>query len=193
VKALSEIGWGRALKFGVMTLAMVPYRLALFPQLRALLLRLLGASIGSRAVLHNVRFFNLYRRGLSGLRIGDDCFVGDECLLDLADEIQLGRQVTLAERVLILTHMNVGYRDHPLQGAFPAFAAPVSIEEGSFVGANVTILGGVRIGTGSFVAAGSVVTTDVPPGSLVAGVPARLIRSLGGPDARPSSAAAPRT
>jgi maltose O-acetyltransferase len=183
VKALGEIGWGRALKFGAMTLAMVPYRLALVPQLRAPLLRLLGARIGRRAILHDVRFFNLYRRGLRGLAIGDDCFIGDECLLDLADEIRLERQVTLAERVLILTHMNVGYQDHPLQSAFPAFAAPVRIDEGSFVGASVTILGGVRIGAGSFVAAGSVVTKDVPPRSLVAGVPARLVRSLDGPDA----------
>jgi maltose O-acetyltransferase len=183
VKALGEIGWGRAVKFGAMTLAMIPYRLALVPQLRAPLLRLLGARIGKRAILHDVRFFNLYRRGLQGLAVGDDCFIGDECLLDLADEIRLERQVTLAERVLILTHMNVGYQDHPLQRSFPAFAAPVRIEEGSFVGAGVTILGGVRIGAGSFVAAGSVVTKDVPPRSLVAGVPARLVRSLGGPDA----------
>lgn len=192
MKALREIGWGRALKFGAMTLAMVPYRLALFPQLRAPLLRALGARIGRRAVLHDVRFFNLYRRGLKGLRIGDDCFVGDECLLDLADEVRLESQVTLAERVLILTHMNVGYRDHPLQATFPPFAAPVVIEEGCFVGASATILGGVSIGAGSFVAAGSVVTKDVPPRSLVGGVPARIIRSLGEPSAEPGTDAVPR-
>jgi acetyltransferase-like isoleucine patch superfamily enzyme len=178
VKALAEIGWRRAFRFGFYTLAMVPYRLTLVPQLRRLYLRLLGVSVGQRTVIHDVRFFNLYRRGFAGLTIGDDCFLGDECLLDLAEGIQLGPQVTLAERVLILTHMNVGYRDHPLQAAFPPLAAPVHLEEGCFVGANVTILAGVTVGRQSFVAAGSVVTGDVPPRTLVAGVPARALREI---------------
>ena len=178
MKALDEIGFARAARFGFMSLAMVPYRLALFPQLRAAWLRLLGARIGSRTILHDVRFFNLYRRGLRGLRIGNDCFLGDECLLDLAEGIELDDQVTLAERVLILTHTNVGYRDHPLQRHFPALAAPVRIGAGSFLGANVTVLPGLTIGPGCFLAAGSVVTADVPPRTLVAGVPARAVRSL---------------
>jgi maltose O-acetyltransferase len=179
VKALREIGWRRAARFGFFTVAMLPYRLALFPQLRAPWLRLLGARVGRRAILHDVRFFNLYRRGLAGLEIDDECFVGDECLLDLAEGIRLERQVTLAERVLVLTHANVGYADHPLQARFPPVAAPVVFEAGAFVGASVTVLPGVRVGSQSFVAAGSVVTADVPPRTLVAGVPARPVRSLG--------------
>jgi len=178
VKALQEIGWRRAVRFGVFTLAMVPYRLALVPQLRGPWLRLLGARLGRRTIVHDVRFFNLYRRGLSGLDVGDECFLGDECLLDLAEGIRLDRQVTLAERVLILTHTNVGYADHPLQSRFPAMAAPVAIETGAFLGANVTVLPGVTIGARSFVAAGSVVTGDVAPDTLVGGVPARSLRSL---------------
>ena len=178
MKALDEIGWRKAARFGWTTLAMLPYRAALFPQVRAPWLRLLGAKIGRRTILHGVRFFNLYRRGLPGLEIGDECFLGDECLLDLADGIRLGSQVTLAERVVVLTHINVGYSDHPLQAHFPARAEPVVIERGSFLGANVTVLPGVAIGPESFVAAGSVVTESVPPRTLVAGVPARVVRSL---------------
>lgn len=178
MKALAEIGWSRALRFGFYTAAMLPYRLALVPQLRAPWLRLLGARIGRGTIVHDVRFFNLYRRGLAGLEIADECFLGDECLLDLAEGIRLERQVTLAERVLVLTHTNVGYHDHPLQARFPAQAAPVVIEQGSFVGANVTLLPGVRVGARSFVAAGSVVTGDVAPATLVAGVPARAVRQL---------------
>lgn len=178
MKAAEEVGWGRMARFGAMTLAMAPYRLALFPPLRTAWLRLLGARIGSRVVMHDVRFFNLYRRGLPGLVVGDESFLGDECLLDLAEGIVLGSQVTLAERVLVLTHTNVGYRDHPLQKHFPASASPVRIESGSFVGANVTLLPGVTVGAGSFVAAGAVVTTDVPPRTLMAGVPARPVRTL---------------
>jgi maltose O-acetyltransferase len=178
VKAVDEVGWRRAARFGFMTLAMVPYRCALVPPLRVAWLRLLGARIGGSVVLHDVRFFNLYRRGLRGLEVGDQCFLGDECLLDLAEEVRLDPQVTLAERVTILTHTNVGYRDHPLQAHFPPMAAPVTIGRGSFVGANVTILPGVRIGEGSFVAAGAVVPADVPAHTLVAGVPARVMRTL---------------
>jgi acetyltransferase-like isoleucine patch superfamily enzyme len=178
VKALDEIGWRKAFRFGFFTLALVPYRFALFPPLRAALLRLLGARIGRRTVLHDVRFFNLYRRGLAGLSVGDDCFLGDECLFDLAEGIVLEDQVTLAERVLVLTHMNVGYADHPLQASFPPLSAPVRLLRGSFVGANVTLLAGVTVGPGSFVAAGSVVTEDVPPKTLVGGVPARVRRRL---------------
>jgi acetyltransferase-like isoleucine patch superfamily enzyme len=178
VKAVDEVGWGRAARFGAMTLAMLPYRCALFPPLRTAWLRLLGARIGARVVLHDVRFFNLYRRGLSGLVVGDESFLGDECLLDLAEAVVLGSQVTLAERVLILTHTNVGYKDHPLQKHFPASASPVRIENGAFLGANVTVLPGITIGAGSFVAAGAVVTGDVPPKTLVAGVPARPVRAL---------------
>ena len=164
MKALREIGLRRAVRFGFFTLAMVPYRLALFPQVRAVWLRLLGARVGRRAIVHDVRFFNLYRRGLDGLDIGEECFVGDECLFDLAEGIRLERQVTLAERVVILTHTNVGYHDHPLQKLFPATTAPVVLERGCFIGASVTILPGVTVGSESFVAAG---------------VPARPVRDLG--------------
>jgi acetyltransferase-like isoleucine patch superfamily enzyme len=159
---------------------MVPYRLCLFPPLRSAWLRLLGVRIGTRTVLHDVRFFNLYRRGLAGLAIGDECFLGDECLLDLAEGVTLENQVTLAERVVVLTHMNVGYHDHPLQRPFPSMAAPVTLRRGSFLGANVTVLPGVEIGPGAFVAAGSVVTKHVPPHTVVAGVPARVLRTLEG-------------
>ncbi|HKZ31023.1 MAG TPA: acyltransferase [Vicinamibacteria bacterium] len=178
MKALAEIGWARTLRFGLFTAAMLPYRLLLVPQLRAPWLRLLGAHVGRRTILHDVRFFNLYRLGFRGLEIGEECYLGDECLLDLADSIRLERQVTLAERVLILTHTNVGYADHPLQGHFPPRAAPVVVEQGSFVGANVTLLPGIRVGARSFVAAGSVVTADVPEATLVAGVPARAVRRI---------------
>jgi acetyltransferase-like isoleucine patch superfamily enzyme len=178
VKALRQIGWARAARFGLYTLLMAPYRVLLFPQLRAPWLRLLGARIGPRTIVHDVRFFNLYRRGLPALEVGAECFLGDECLLDLAEGIRMEAQVTLAERVVVLTHTNVGYEDHPLQTLFPASAAPVVFEQGCFVGAAVTILPGLTIGRESFVAAGSVVTRDVAPRTLVAGVPARHVRDL---------------
>lgn len=178
VSAAEEVGLRGVARFGLATLAMIPYRFTLVPPLRGAYLRILGARIGSSVIIHDVRFFNLYRRGLRGLVVGDRCFLGDECLLDLAESIELGHEVTLAERVLVLTHINVGYRTHPLQGLFPPRATPVVFEPGCFVGASSTILPGVRVGAESFVAAGSVVTRDVPSRTLVAGVPARPVRHL---------------
>ena len=96
MKALAEIGWARTLRFGLFTAAMLPYRLLLVPQLRAPWLRLLGAHVGRRTILHDVRFFNLYRLGFRGLEIGEECYLADECLLDLADSIRIERQVTPA-------------------------------------------------------------------------------------------------
>lgn len=177
MKALREIGLRKASRFAFSLVAMLVYKATLVPQLRATWLRFLGARIGPGTIVHGVSFFNLYRRGLPGLSIGKECFLGDECLLDLADGIVLEDQVTLAERVVVLTHMNVGYADHPLQPRFPAMVGPVRFERGCFVGASATILAGVTVGSESFVAAGSVVTGDVPAGSLVGGVPARVLRT----------------
>ena len=185
-KALGEIGFRKAWRYFWGTVFSAFLAVSAFPPIRGALLRVFGVRIGPHSIVHSVRFFNLYRRGFRGLRIGSSCFVGDDCLLDLAAEITFEDQVTLAERVTILTHMNVGFRDHPLQGAFPSMEAPVTIRRGSFLGANVTVLPGVTVGPEAFVAAGSVVTKDVGARELVGGVPARVIRTIE-PPAPPTS------
>jgi hypothetical protein len=84
LKAVQEVGWARAARFAWLTLAMIPYRCALLPPVRIAWLRLLGARIGARVVLHHVGFFNLYRRGLGGLSVGDECYTlraGDRLML----------------------------------------------------------------------------------------------------------------
>lgn len=178
MKALREIGVRKAIRFGAGTVLLVLFRLMIFPPLRAAFLRFVGVKIGRNVTIHAVRFFNLYRRGFAGLRIGDNCFIGDDALLDLADEITLEDDVTLAERVTVLTHLNVGLKDHPLQRYFPSYAKEVVLKRGSFVGTNATILPGVTVGECAFVAAGAVVTKDVPSYHIVGGVPARTLRVL---------------
>ena len=63
-----------------------------------------------------------------------------------------------------------------MEEKLPENDQPVTIEDGVWVGANVTVLKGVTIGRGSVVAAGAVVTKSFPPYSIIGGVPAKLIR-----------------
>ena len=178
MKALREIGIRKAVRFCAGTLVLVLLRLMILPPLRTVLLRLVGVKVGSNVTIHSVKFFNVYRMGFTALRIGDNCFIGDETLVDLADEIILEDDVTLAERVTILTHVNVGFRDHPLQRFFPSFSKKVVLKRGCFVGTNATVLPGVTVGECAFVAAGAVVTEDVPSRHVVGGVPAKTLRVL---------------
>ena len=183
MKALRTVGFWRSIRHVLWMAAYTfIYPLLFVSPLRTLGLRLAGAAIGRHSVVMNLRLFNLDRGGLGNLRLGRDCFVGDECLFDMAAPIMLGDQVTLAERVIVLTHTNVGYPDHPLQTEFPAFIAPVRILEGCYIGAGAVILPGVTIGPRTAIGAGAVVTRDVEEGVVAAGAPARVTRALVPPE-----------
>ncbi len=151
----------------------------LLPPLRGLLLGLFGATIGSGTIIEPCTFLNLYATGFRGLRTGKRSYIGTEVLLDLADAITLDDDVTIAARTIVLTHHSVSRRDgHPLGKEFPYKRAPVHFGEGCFIGAGSTILAGVTIGRMSVVGAGSVVTEDIPPFTVSAGVPAKVLRSI---------------
>jgi len=178
-KAIQAIGIKKLILYiiGQFWASVLAMRLV-YPPLRTLVLRFLGSEIGKESILHPCSFFNIYRMGFKGFRVGDECFVGDECLFDLADSITLESEVTLAERVVIITHTNVGYASHPLQTSILTTQKPVKIKSGAFIGTSSTILPGVTIGSCSIVAAGSLVNSDVPDNTMVAGVPAKVIKSL---------------
>jgi len=178
MKATEEIGIAKTLRFLVFSGLEIGYKFCFLPPLRKIFLQILGAKIGNDTVLMHVKFFNWHHTGPGGLVIGRECFVGDETLIDLYDRVILEDEVTIAQRVTVLTHLNVGYKNHPLQKYFPKIAKPVIFKKGSVVSASSTILPGVTIGEHSFVAAGSVVTKDVPAHTLVGGVPAKEIRKL---------------
>ena len=178
MKALKEIGIKKGLCFLGEVIVKFLFNLLFFPQLRFFYLKLLGSKIGKDTIIHQIKMINLYRTGLNGLKIGSSCFLSDEVLLDLADSIVLEDHVTLAVRAMILTHTNVGYKDHPLQKRFPSFSKPVRIKKGCFIGANVVILPGVTIGENCFVAAGTVVVKNIPSNTVSAGVPAKVIKKL---------------
>lgn len=100
------------------------------------------------------------------------------CLLLAKDRIELGENSTLAYGVTILTHADPNGPKNKLSKLYPPKQAPVIIGHDCWIGANATILPGVAIGDFSIVAAGSVVTKDVPSGVVVAGNPAVIKKNL---------------
>ena len=175
MKVLGEVGPGRVMRFLWTSLLVTVFRRLWLPPLRAAFLRACGAGVGPDTVLHRLSFINVDRGGFRALRVGRHCFIGDEVLIDLAAPVVVEDHATIAVRAMILTHLNVGFRDHPLQGRHPPETAGVTIGPGSFIGAGATILSGVTIGAEAFVSAAALVNRDVAPGTTVAGVPARPI------------------
>lgn len=178
MKAIEEIGLIKTIKFTLYCFVQALYGLLYFPPLRKLFLTTFGAEIGKDSIVMNVKFFNWHHTGLKGLSVGNECFIGDEALIDLHDKVIFEDQVTIAQRVTVLTHLNIGYKNHPLQKFFPRKSKSVIIKRGAVIAAVATILPGVTVGEESFVAAGSVVTEDVPRRTLVAGVPATPVRKI---------------
>lgn len=130
-----------------------------------------------------------FRHG-GGIRIGDWCFVGPNTRIWSGAEVRIGNHVLVAHNVSIMDNQT-----HPIQANerrrhFAAIVTtghpedidlgdrPVLIEDDVWIGASAIILRGVTIATRSIVAAGSVVTRDVPPDCMVAGNPARVIREM---------------
>jgi hypothetical protein len=115
--------------------------------------------------------------------------VGRNVTLGWRNVISVGTRVEIGDDVLLSSDVHIaGYPGHPLDPVARAAGEPdaddqcgdVVIERGAWLGAGVFVNAGVRIGRGTVVAARSVVTRDLPPGVLAAGVPARPIRRLDG-------------
>jgi len=109
--------------------------------------------------------------------IGDHTWIGQQCFLHSAGGLRIGKAVGIGPKVIILTSQHEALdRDLPVYFT-PLKFAEVVLEDGCDIGAGAIILPGVRIGEGAIVGAGSVVTCDVPPYEIWAGVPARRIRA----------------
>lgn len=92
--------------------------------------------------------------------------------------VSIGNHVNLAQGITV-TALNHNFNDSELQiDEQGVSTCPVTIEDDVWIGANAVILPGVSIGTHCVIAAGAVVTKDVPPHSLVAGVPAKIIKEI---------------
>jgi maltose O-acetyltransferase len=114
--------------------------------------------------------------GSNKITIGEDVFVNYDCFFDTQDSIVIGKRVRIGMRCLFITGSHE-YGAAEMRAGEPVMARIV-VEDGAWIGAGVTILPGVRVGSGAVVAAGSVVTRDVDANSVVAGVPAKFLKVM---------------
>lgn len=109
------------------------------------------------------------------VRVGRNVFINHGCTLSDIGGIDIGDEVLLAPNVSLLSS---GHPVESFERTRRVTAAPIVIGRNVWIGAGATVLQGVTVGDDSVIAAGAVVTRDVPPSTLVGGVPARVIREL---------------
>lgn len=117
-----------------------------------------GAEIGDRVI------------GMMGAVVNIGAVVGNGTMLDM--------NCVVGARAMVGANCHIGAGAVVAGVLEPPSAAPVVIEDDVLIGANAVVLEGVRVGAGSVVAAGAVVTEDIPPGSVAAGQPARVIKQV---------------
>jgi acetyltransferase-like isoleucine patch superfamily enzyme len=142
-------------------------------QIRALFSELIGKPVDDGFLL----IPPFYTAGGDEIRVGRNVFVNQNCTfydlggLDIGDDVLIGPNVSL---------ITAGHPLDPLQRRAVTIGKPIAIERNVWIATGATVIGGVSVGEKAVVAAGSVVSRDVPPYTLVGGNPARVIRSIGG-------------
>jgi acetyltransferase-like isoleucine patch superfamily enzyme len=141
-------------------------------EIRVLFSKLIGKQVDDSFLL----IPPFYTAGGNEISVGRNVFVNQNCTfydlggLHIADDVMIGPNVSL---------ITTGHPVEPSQRRSVTIGKPIVIERNVWIAAGATIIGGVTVGENSVVAAGSVVTKDVPPNTLVGGNPARVIRSIG--------------
>ena len=126
---------------------------------------------------------SLHRR--RGVHVGRRVFIGTEVFIDDAapSSVTLEDDVTVIAQTTILGHTYYPRHFHGLLGDEETRAdLRTTIRRGAYLGLRSTILAGTTVGEYAIVGAGSVVTSDVPPYTMVAGIPARVVRKFGPED-----------
>ncbi len=139
--------------------------------------QVLGVTLGEGSAVFMgcyIWFFGPGQLRRDGFRVGRNSQINRGCCLDARAPLSIGKNVSLSPEVMILT------TQHDLEdGDFALEGKPVTIEDHVWIGSRAIVLPGVTIGRGAVVAAGAVVTSDVPPRSIVGGVPAKNIGRRG--------------
>ena len=137
------------------------------------ILRYYGATIGngvrisSPLTIHNAdQSKNLF----SNLTIGNECYIGRDCIIDLMGMVKIGNNVTISHRAILNTHTNAG-KSPVSEKRLKNSVGIISINDGAYLGLNVTVLESVAIGKNCIVGANSLVNDDLPDNVIAYGVP----------------------
>ena len=139
-------------------------------QVRERLSEVIGSQLDESTIIFPPFYTNFGRF----IQIGKNVFINHACsFLDMGG-------ITIEDHVLIGPKVNLVTENHPLTPADrrALISKPILVKRNAWIGAAATILPGVTIGENAVVAAGAVVTTDVPDNTIVAGVPAKIIKSI---------------
>jgi acetyltransferase-like isoleucine patch superfamily enzyme len=136
---------------------------------------LFGELIGKRVDDSFLLIPPFFTTGGLETTVGRNVFVNQNCTFYDLGGLAIGDEVMIGPNVSLITS---GHPVAPSERRAYVTARPIVIERNVWIGAGATVLGGVTVGENAVVAAGSVVTRDVAPNTLVGGNPARLIRSI---------------
>ncbi|GAA4454584.1 sugar O-acetyltransferase [Nibrella saemangeumensis] len=139
-------------------------------QVRARLSEITGTEVDASTTVFPPFYTNFGRF----IRLGKNVFINHNCsFLDIGG-------ITIEDDVQIGPCVNLTSENHPLDPGDRKTVLPkhIVIKQNAWIGAGVTILPGVTVGENAIVAAGAVVSRDVPPNTVVAGVPAKIVKSL---------------
>tara|TARA_B100000519_G_scaffold145816_1_gene126656 strand:+ start:13300 stop:13839 length:540 start_codon:yes stop_codon:yes gene_type:complete len=139
-------------------------------------LKQFGAKVGKNVriqapfIIHNAdQLKPIYQN----LVIGDDCYIGRDCIMDLMGKIEIGSKSTLSHRVVLNTHTDVG--SSPLKNEeLKNSHGNISIEEGAYIGTGVTILEDVVIGRNTIIGASSLINKSIPANKKAYGIPCKV-------------------
>lgn len=141
-------------------------------RLRSIMLGLKMSNFKKHIYIMKGVVFENYRQ----TRIGEWVFINSNTVFSTPHGIQIGNYVMIGTNCLFASvHHTFDDWKKPMIFQKPEFRQ-IAIEDDVWIGANVTVLGGVTIGRGSVIAAGAVVTKDVEPYSIVGGIPAKLLK-----------------
>lgn len=140
--------------------------------IRYVCVKRLAAACGDNVAIYP----GVYLSDLDGLRLGSNIKIGEMCFIGAAGGVVIENDVSVAHASTILTEEHDYTIPGPLRET-PLIFKQVTVRHGVWIGAGVKITAGVEIGEETAIGAGAVVTRDIPPHSVAAGVPARVLRA----------------
>jgi len=141
-------------------------------RLKRQILILYGAIVGNNPTIYS----GVWIRPIRGLSLGDNVSIGKDVLITTVGEVKIGDNVLIGHGSKIISANHIIPEGRGTIRFSGHICEPIVIEDDVWIAAQAVVLPGVRIGTGSVVAAGAVVTKNVDPFTIVGGVPAHIIK-----------------